>query len=114
MKENEHVDRPLIITLTWVMMIVYNVFYWLGKFFRESLPSMFGDFYMAVGGHWYLITFLEFLGLASLFADLVIRWDKMSESWRKIQLVITIALAIGFMIRVITGMMDIFLTGELR
>ena len=107
-------DRPPVITATWILLVVYSLLYWPAKFFRDHLPGFMSDFFQAIVKHWYLITFLEFLAVVSLFVDIVIRWDRMSPRWRKIQLVITCLLVISFVTRVITGMMELLLTGVLK
>jgi hypothetical protein len=111
MKQQKKNDAYLI-PLVMVLMLVYSVFYWMGKF------HVGGDFfhaaYLQIAGHWALFTFLEFLGAASLVVDLVIRFDDFSPREQRLRIFMTALLVASFVGHAIIGMIDIYVTGQIE
>jgi hypothetical protein len=56
--------------------------------------------------------FLEFLAIASIFVDLVVRWDEFIGTPKKLSMMITALLFAAFILQYLLGMIDIFMVGE--
>ncbi|MFM7812978.1 MAG: hypothetical protein ACKO66_00515 [Flavobacteriales bacterium] len=98
-----------IIHIGFVLLAFYNVAYWLGKFMNQ-----FPVFYTAILKHWKLITFLEFLVVASLAVDTVAAYDRFSKTERNTRFAFMVLLGIGFMARFIFGAMELYLRGDVN
>lgn len=96
-----------IINITLLGLGVYNVLYWVSK-----LTSSLATFHTSVSSHWKLITFLEFLAVASVAADIIIRYDTFPESIRKNRLIITAAVGILWMLKLIFGVIELYMRGS--
>lgn len=104
-------SNKMLIPAVYVLLVVFNVVYWPGKFVTSSFP-MAAVFYNKIGEHWGLIMFLEFLAIASIFVDLVVRWDEFIGTPKKLRMMITALLFAAFVLQYLLGMIDIFMVGE--
>lgn len=96
-----------IINITLLGLGVYNLLYWGSK-----ITGMIPAFHDAVMGHWKLITFLEFLAVASVAADIIIRYDTFQESIRKNRLFVTAGFGVLWMLKLIFGVIELYMRGS--
>lgn len=89
-----------------VLLALYNFFYWISK-----ATSLFQTFHEEVIGHWKLFTFLEFLALASILVDLIVRWDSFKHLEKRVRFGITALMAALFMLKLIFGVMELYMRG---
>lgn len=88
--------------------MIYNFFYWTGKL------GMFIGFHNAVVGHWKLITFLEFLAVASVGVDTIVRYDKFPHREKRMRLFISALLFVLFMTQLIFGVIEMYMRGGVQ
>ncbi|MEZ4800401.1 MAG: hypothetical protein R2809_11660 [Flavobacteriales bacterium] len=102
-----------IIVILMIVVLVYNVFYWPGKFFPTESPRFVLTFYISVKSHWGLMMLLEFLGIASLFVDAISKFDEYREksNWK---LIATFLFTCAFIARFLLGMIDMYMEGGVR
>lgn len=103
----------IILNVAVILLLVYNGIYWTGKFapsFLDGITSL----RLALIAHWGLITFLEFLAVASLFVDLVIKWDTFKPAHRTWRLLLTGLILSAFITRFILGVIDLYMIGEIQ
>lgn len=109
MKKAQTTTSFPLIGLTLVFLSLYNIVYWLCYLFG-LLPG----FYAEVIGHWKLVTFFEFLAVASLAADIIIRYDQFDLRERKWRFTLTAGLGVLFALRFLLGVIEIFMRGEMK
>lgn len=99
--------RSPVIIITFLLLIVYNVLYWSGKFLH------FPDFlYTEVVKHWKLITFFEFLAVASLAVDIIVQFDRFPRREAKVRMAVSAVLGALLVLRFILGVMEMYMRGE--
>ena len=98
-----------LIIITLVLLGIYNILYWPGKFF-----GVFQTFYTEVKATWYLFIFLELLAIASIFVDLIVRWDTFKHNEKRLRLILTSVFFIAFIARFGFGFMEHYLTGDVK
>jgi hypothetical protein len=89
------------------MLIAYNLLYWSGKFLH--FPE---GFYAEVAKHWKLITFLEFLAVASLAVDIIVQFDRFPKRESQLRIIVSAVLGALLVLRFILGVMDLYMRGE--
>lgn len=99
-------NNSYLITATIALLAIYNLLYWISK-----STTLFAGFHAEVVGHWKLITFLEFLALASLLVDLTVRWDGFKHTEKRVRFGITALMAVLFMLKLIFGVMELYMRG---
>ncbi len=95
------------ILVTFALVILYNALYWPGKFLHW--PEAF---YPEVAKHWKLVTFLEFLAIASLAVDIIVQFDRFPRREAQLRVVTTAVLGALLVLRFILGVMDLYMRGE--
>lgn len=95
------------INVTLMALGVYNVLYWMSKG-MGFIPG----FHEAIITHWKLITFLEFLAVASVAADIIIRYDTFPEKIRKQRLIATAGVGFLWLLKVIFGVIELYMRGK--
>jgi hypothetical protein len=80
----------LLINLTFVVLGIYYTFLVLHFLGNQEIKSDLHEFYRFVSDEFGLMFILEFLAIASLFADTILSFDKMSKTKRFWQLAFTI------------------------
>jgi hypothetical protein len=98
-----------LIHIGFLLLVAYNAAYWLGKFMHQ-----FPVFYASIMKHWKLITFLEFLLVASLAVDTIAAYDRFSKGERTTRFILMVAIGIGFMARFLFGAMELYLRGDVN
>lgn len=106
MNQNAASKSP-VIPVTFALVILYNALYWPGKFLH--MPEAF---YLEVVKHWKLITFMEFLAIASLAVDIIVQFDRFPRREAQIRVAITALLGILLLLRLILGIMELYMRGE--
>jgi|694.fasta_scaffold126886_2 hypothetical protein len=108
---NQQVNKSFfsLINVTLMLLVVYNILYWSAR-----LKIFMPEFYTAVAKHWKLIMFLEFLAVASVTVDLVVRFDLFNEKYRKPRFIVSALIALLFMARFILGVIELYMRGEIR
>ncbi|MFZ4784122.1 MAG: hypothetical protein ACOYLH_01515 [Flavobacteriales bacterium] len=103
-----------VIAILTLIVAVYNLFYWTGKFYPGIVPAFVSSFYNDVKENWGLLIFLEFLAVASLFVDLIANFDSQSKRAKFIRIVISAFFLIAFVARFLIGMIDKYMDGSVR
>lgn len=96
-----------------VVLGVFYAFYFPGKFMAKS-DTIFRDFFLQVKRDWGWITFLQFLGTASIFVDVIIRWDNFGFGEKRVRVLITALLTFAFLAQFLMGFMDIYISGQVQ
>lgn len=110
--QKEGISHHLITALMVVLSIFYVV-YWPGKLMRGDAGFIF-DLYVQIRQHIGLFTFLVFLGVVSLFVDVIVRWDMFSHKSKRARVIVTALICIAFVLQLLTTVMDLYLTGETK
>lgn len=102
------------IQLVIIGLVVYNIFYWAGKFLIAYFPSFVASFYLEIKSHWGLLIFLELLAVASIFVDFIANYDHFTKSEKTGRIVISALLVAAFAGRFLLGMIDLYMGGSIR
>lgn len=103
-KEGNWNARMIIISM--FLLLGYNLSYvgyrlgWLSETYIDVIHDNLG-----------LFTVLEFLAVASLAIDVILRWDILSYWSKRIRLAIAIVLALGFGVKIIAHIMALYTEG---
>lgn len=100
-------SKSPVVTITYGLLIVYNVLYWSGKFL--GIPAWF---YLEVAKHWKLITFLEFLAVASIAVDIIVQFDRFPLKQARIRMVLSAVLGALLVLRILLGVIELYMRGE--
>lgn len=99
-------DRLPLVAL--ILLTLYNVVFFTAKFTGERfewLNVLFLEFRESSG----FFTLLEILGVAGVFVDLVVRYDKLGEDGigrRRLRLILTALLVIAFFFKLFINYID--------
>ena len=99
--------RSPFILITYSLLLVYNLLYWSGKFLGFPLA-----FYQEVVQHWKLITFLEFLAVASIAVDIIVQFDRFSKKEARLRMIFSAVLGALFVLRLILGVLEMYMRGQ--
>jgi len=91
----------------------FNVYFYLSKFMSET-STFWLNAYAEIRAHWALFMFLNFLGVASLTVDHIVKYDKINKPKRTILSVLTVTLWVAFFTQIVWGMLEIYITGEIN
>jgi hypothetical protein len=106
MNENKASQSPVIL-VTYALLIVYNALYWSGKFL--GFPEVI---YLEVSKHWKLITFIEFLAVASVVVDIIVQFDRFPIKQARIRMVVSAILGVLLGLRILIGIIELYMRGE--
>jgi hypothetical protein len=106
MNQNKASKSPVIL-ITYGLLIVYNVLYWSGKFL--GFPAAF---YLEVAKHWKLITFLEFLAVASVAIDIIVQFDRFPIKQARMRIILSAVLGALLALRILLGVIELYMRGE--
>jgi len=106
MNQNKASQSPVIL-VTYGLLIMYNLLYWSGKFL--GFPEMF---YLEVVKHWKLITFLEFLAIASVLVDVIVQFDRFPLKQARIRMILSALLGVLLGLRILLGVIELYMRGE--
>jgi len=110
--QQDRSSARILLTVTVVAVILFNLVYWIGKFFPD-LISVVTDLRLQLLAHWGLFMFLEFLAVISLFVDLIVRWDEFGTRLKG-RLALTGILIAGWVFRMILGVIDLYMIGTVQ
>ncbi len=96
-------DRNLLIA-TYALLFILNIFFALGKW-CPGLPLIGGcfEFITAYKG---TITFLEILGVMTIFAEMILNYDNHERAIRNLKLVGVVILTFAFIAKVFVNYLD--------
>ena len=100
-------ERKLIQVLFWLLLI-QSIFYWLGKF-----HILFEFWYQGYKAHWGLFMLFQFLGVASVVIDLIVRFDRMKHPVKSLYAAVVAALAISYAAQILFGIMELYMRGTI-
>jgi hypothetical protein len=106
MNQND-ASKSSIIIITYCLLVVYNLLYWSGKFI--GFPA---SFYLEVTKHWKLITFLEFLAVASVAIDIIVQFDRFPIKQARLRMVLSALLGGLLGLRILVGVIELYMRGE--
>ena len=106
MNQNKASQSPVIL-VTYALLIVYNALYWSGKFL--GFPEVI---YLEVSKHWKLITFIEFLAVASVVVDIIVQFDRFPIKQARIRMVVSAILGVLLGLRILIGIIELYMRGE--
>lgn len=101
-----------LITMTIVLMVLYNIIYLLGEYQPNILRGIIQPVYSSIKSEILIFSILEALGAVSLFVDMIIGWDNREGRVRKVHTWIVILIVLLFLLkfafRVFSSMMPDF------
>ena len=106
MNQNKASQSP-VIPVTYGLLIVYNALYWSGKFL--GVPAAF---YLEVAKHWKLVTFLEFLAVASVVVDIIVQFDRFPPKQARLRMILSAVLGALLGLRILLGVIELYMRGE--
>ncbi len=93
----------VVITVLFVMM---NVLFILGKFFPLHSPNFCLEVFQMMKENRGYFTALEFLGVATLFVDLIGRFEKFSKSQKLLRVVSVAFIMVMFLVKIFVFYID--------
>ena len=78
--------------------------FFLGRYL-EGLP-LAGDFFFFVKSYLGTMTLLEFMGVAVVFFDLILNYEKPSMGMRRLRLLLTVIFVFAFLAKIFINYMD--------
>jgi hypothetical protein len=106
MNQNKASQSPVIL-ITYALLIAYNALYWSGKFL--GIPA---SFYTEVTKHWKLITFLEFLAVASVAVDIIVQFDRFPIKQARFRMILSAVLGGLLGLRILLGVIELYMRGD--
>jgi cyanate permease len=100
-------EKSPLINATMIVSIAYNLFYWIAPL-SKPLNAIKDN----LAQQWGLLTFLEFLAMASLVVDLTVRWDKFTQTEQRWRMAITFLIGASFFVRLVFGIIGLYIIGE--
>lgn len=89
-----------IINVILIILIIYNLVFLACEFYPERTAGITQKIYDVILENRSMITFLEFLGVAVVFVDLIISFDRHKKSTRLIILMATAVVSIMFVLKI--------------
>ncbi|MEY3398280.1 MAG: hypothetical protein RL220_874 [Bacteroidota bacterium] len=102
----------MLIIVTFILLTIYNAFYLPVKFMPDLMPSFMINGYEIIKDNWALLTFLDFVAVATLFVDLITRYEKFTKSGQLIRLMLTALFFCTFALKFFMGMMELYIDGD--
>lgn len=100
-------DRSPVILIVFALLFLYNGLYWSSKFL-----GFLTVFQTEIVKHWKLITFLEFLAIGSIAVDSIIQFDRFDKREARFRIVGAALLGGLLLLRVLFGVMELYMRGE--
>jgi cation transport ATPase len=97
-----------------VLLVIYNLIYWLSKFFVADVPAFMISLYVEFKDNWNIMVLLEFLAVASIFVDTISNYDSLVRNIRRFRFTAMVLLTAAFIARFIIGMIDLYVGGGLE
>jgi len=106
MKNNQNNSGKLI-NITLILLAVFNLIFWPAKLF-----GLFTLAYETILDHFFLLFLLEFLAVASIFVDVIIRWDKFKKMEQKLRFILALIFCGSFVVQMILSVMELYIKGS--
>ncbi|MBL7941247.1 MAG: hypothetical protein JNM00_00675 [Flavobacteriales bacterium] len=113
MTANKQSSNRRLLHLSMLLLALYNLLYWPAKLF-SSAPNWVKSAYEVIKANWGTFMVLEFFLIASLFADMIIRFDTIDKKKRTTHLLLVAVFICCFVLRFIFGVMEKYITGVLK
>jgi hypothetical protein len=113
MTANTQSNNRRLLHISMLLLALYNLLYWPVKLI-PNLPAWMKTTYEVIKANWGTFMVLEFFLIASLFADMIIRFDTLDKKRRTLHLLLVAVLVCGFVLRFILGVMEKYITGVLK
>ncbi|MFM2316364.1 MAG: hypothetical protein RLZZ155_696 [Bacteroidota bacterium] len=107
------IPGKVLIPFAYVACAFFNVYFYVSKFMSET-STFWLNAYAEIRAHWALFMFLNFLGVASVTVDHIVKYDKIKKPKRSILSFLTVALLVAFFTQIVWGMLEIYITGEIN
>lgn len=108
-----NIPGKVLIPFTYLACTLFNAYFYTSKFLSET-SSWWLNAYAEIRAHWALFMFLNFLGVASITVDHIVKYDKVKKPKRTILSLYTVVLLVAFFTQVVWGMLEIYITGEIN
>lgn len=105
----ERSNDARLVTLALVALVVYNLFFFWGKFALDFLPGFIVPVFTGLKETVGFLTILEILGVASVFVDVVGRYEKLQEqnpALLRLRIVLIALLLVGFFFKLFVNYLD--------
>ena len=90
----------LIVKIILIVLVIYNLIFLASEFYPEKVQFITNEIYKVVLENRVMITFLEFLGVAVVFVDLIIGYDKKPKPGKYLRLAITAFIVLMFILKI--------------
>jgi hypothetical protein len=107
------IPSKVLIPFAYIACAFFNVYFYVSKFLSET-STFWLNAYAEIRAHWALFMFLNFLGVASVTVDHIVKYDKINKPKRTILSVLTVTLLVAFFTQIVWGMLEIYITGEIN
>ncbi len=107
------IPGKVLIPFAYVACTFFNVYFYVSKFMSET-STFWLNAYAEIRAHWALFMFLNFLGVASVTVDHIVKYDKVNKKFRTMLSFYIVALLVSFFTQIVWGMLEIYITGEIN
>lgn len=107
------IPGKVLIPFAYVACTFFNVYFYLSKFMSET-STFWLNAYAEIRAHWALFMFLNFLGVASVTVDHIVKYDKVNKKFRTVLSFYIVSLLVAFFTQIVWGMLEIYITGEIN
>jgi len=107
------IQGKVLIPFAFLACTLFNVYFYAAKFMSETSPWWLNA-YAEIRAHWALYMFLNFLAVASVAVDHIVKYDKIKKPKRTILNGYVVILLVAFFTQIIWGILEIYITGEIN
>jgi hypothetical protein len=107
------IPGKVLIPFTFIACALFNTYFFVSKFLSET-STFWLNAYAEIRLHWALFMFLNFLGVASVTVDHIVRYDNIKNPKRNFLSVSVVALLVAFFTQIVWGILEIYITGEIN
>ncbi|MCH2198767.1 MAG: hypothetical protein MK081_08275 [Flavobacteriales bacterium] len=106
MAEKERSIESKLVDATLIVVVLYNLLFFWGKFGSHILSSVITPIYESIQSSIGFLTIMEIIGVVVVFADLMLRLDSFSSAGRKLRYVFIAIALIGFFFKLFINYLD--------
>ncbi|MDG1781185.1 MAG: hypothetical protein P8H59_09555 [Flavobacteriales bacterium] len=108
MKKETGTNWSLLVNIALISLVVYNLVFAWGKFMPELMPRLNQSILSSIQSSVVAFTFLELIGVASVFVDLVGRWEELGKkpAVRALRTLLIGLLLMGFIMKIFINFLD--------
>jgi hypothetical protein len=107
------IPGKVLIPFAFIACALFNVYFYVSKFMSET-STFWLNAYAEIRAHWALFMFLNFLGVASVAVDHIVKYDKIKKPKRTILNAYVVLLLVAFFTQIVWGLLEIYITGEIN